>query len=86
MTADTLTPEAQAVLRQALNLDADERIAVALELWGSLVRLQGAPDVPDWHLKILDQRLSSPDTDENTLSADEVWQRLQAVLGAAGAT
>jgi 6-phosphogluconolactonase/glucosamine-6-phosphate isomerase/deaminase len=66
------------LLEQAKRLTGAERLQL-LEALQLLVATEST-EVPDWHLKKLDERLAVPDDDTNTVSAQAAWDLLDEVI------
>lgn len=61
-----------------LDLPADDRFTVAEALWNSVLSELEKQPLPDWHRRILEQRLAADDTDtEPSESWDNVRQRIE---------
>ena len=60
-------------------LPASERLALIERLWNSLTDDPASIPVPDWHLDILDQRISEDDSDDSTgETIEELRRRIES--------
>jgi len=65
-----------ALLREILDLPAEDRIQLVERIWDSLAASAESVPVPEWHQSELDHRLGDPD-EQATLSWEEVKARLR---------
>jgi putative addiction module component (TIGR02574 family) len=65
------------LLKQILDLPADQRLQLVEDIWDSLAQSEASVPVPEWHREELDRRLADP-AENATESWDTVRQRLKS--------